>query len=985
MTESESFKGNGETINPPQPPEIIDEGEIHFPALTPSRYTPIAKDIFMIDEHGRQILHVYFEKSFAGYYNLSMQFPQAFLDVTQEVNSSILQVIFEDKPRKASSLLSVKKRFFSEIGKLVGQFESLLEFEAMETGTSWYIYRLEKDLSAFPKSLRLKYQKADFKINKNDSTALKWLKTRRNIASLFGRRFVYADIDYRDALAYYLRDSRYQFLSSWLDEFHRSSLKSLNDLQAYVTLCDDRFNNLFEHTQAATVTVDEWEKASREMEEEANRLVLEQKKVCALFKNRLLVEFRRNVEQLQRHLEQIDANRLTRAVTGEKKYYKAAREHSLSFSKRWHTDMMLESSKISLDAILRSFKWQVEHELKDYTTHFEACIETTILDPLEQALTFLERSHEDYKDLTSLHKIEWTLPKETLTKDFKALSDRLIQYTKGLPDKMSIASSRNGSDRPDQPGGISVPVRRLTQHFLERRFLGPLHDLVQSLLEKIKGSVFNINDQLSLAIFNIENVNTQGQTNPNTTVQIAAKARKEISPEESSIKELKKELSGRISSLAGQFFEPLSVNKVETTTVDFTHLSRDFRSEKVFTRFGSWVQRSKRFIMEKFLILIYSRSEGIRIAQQMATRSEAKSITEKALDVVDAVTPDPVIVNALPHHYLNLFSGRSSIGESFWVTQDPEEKQIARVVDHYFQGYYGGILVLGERNSGKTALCRWITEKHFKGHKVFNLFAGEDGSCRPEDFINNLSAVTGVSSDLPGIMNALPHQTVIIIHDLELWWERASDGMQAVRMIMEMIGSYSDHIVFIVNMNSFTYQLINNIDNFSERFIGVVRCLPLSSLELKNMIITRHRSSGLMYSLDNGKIDIPEITLAKMFNYYFNYSEGNPGVAMSAWVNSIIHVTDKTLTIKPPDLPDTDVLDQLPAEWNVILIQLILHKRMSVQKLQRVFGTEFPGLSMTLSALVRAGLIAVRTKDLYVLNPFVEHFVVKSFKQKEWL
>src|SRR5690606_29096835 len=138
------------------------------------------------------------------------------------------------------------------------------------------------------------------------------------------------------------------------------------------------------------------------------------------------------------------------------------------------------------------------------------------------------------------------------------------------------------------------------------------------------------------------------------------------------------------------------------------------------------------------------------------------------------------IINALPHYYHNLFSGRSSIGENFWIIRDPEEKIIKRVVDNYLEGHHGGIMVTGERNSGKTALCKRIVEKHFSSNRKFHLFAPGDGSVRPEEFIASLGETTGVSSDLPGIMNSLPYHSVIVIHDLELWWERTPDGMRVV-------------------------------------------------------------------------------------------------------------------------------------------------------------------------------------------------------------
>lgn len=986
MTKSESFRGSGETVNsPPEPDTMSTPGDLTFPDLTPSKYEPVTKLLTEIDVHGRQLLHVFFEKSFSGYFELSKQFPQAFLDVTQEVNSSILQVIYEDRPRKASSLLTIKKRFFGGIEKLVDQYRSLIESDSMRTGISWYIHRLQKDLAAFPGTVPVEYDREEFRIKSEDSPALKWLKMRRNLAASLSKGPIRADLHYRDAMSYYMRDGRYEFLVSWLEACRKNSLQSLAGIESYIGLCDEKFNDLFEFTQSGTLTVAQWEESTREMASKANEIIDRQQRASELFKDRLLVEFRLNIDHLRNHLEQIDANHLTRVINADKKYHRSLRENILSFAGNWHKAMLLGSGRISLDVALRSFKWQVEHELKDFRRQIDNCISTTMLDPLEQIFSQLENWQDGRKDMGSLRKLEWKPAKETIANDFKALSERLSQFTKGLPVKATIPAPSSPSDDPDETGERVIPVRRLCQHFLEHNFLSPLYKEIDDLIEKLKDIVFNSNDHLSFALFTIKNAGTEGHSDASASGLVISNALKEIRVDEPAIREKKHELTARVHTLAEELFGSLTVDAMIHGADDFAHISRDAQKGKVLSRLGAWSVAVKRFFIEKFLILIYSRSEGIRIARQIAARGEGGSITEQTLEVVNKVTPDQQIISALPHFYLNLFSGRSSISEDFWVRQDTEEKQIARAVEHYLEGHYGGILVVGERNSGKTALCRRIAEKYFKDNKVFHLFASGDGSCNPRDFIGMLSDVTGVPGDLPGIMNSLPHHSVIVIHDLELWWERTAEGLAVVQNILEMMATYADRAVFIVNMNPFACNLIHAVTELRERFIGVVRRIPLTSLELKNLILTRHRSSGLDFALDNGKSDISEIATARMFNYYFNYADGNPGVAMNAWLNSIVRVDGNRLIIKPPGLPDTEVLEQLPAEWNVILIQLILHKRMSLEKLRRVFGNEYSGLEMSLNALLRAGLIEKRPAALYALNPYVEPFVIRAFKLKDWL
>lgn len=987
MTRDEASKESEEILN--SPAARVDPApspKVVLPPLAPSRYEPLTKLLSEIDVHGQQLLDVFLSKSFASYFELSLQFPQALLDVTQEVNSSILQVIYEDRPRKTTSLLAIRKRFFTAVEKLIDQYNTLLDAGDMKTGISWYVYRLQKDLASFPGTIPISYSKKDFKAKPDDSPALKWLKFRRNMRASLSSGIVRADLHYRDAMQYYMRDGRFEFLLSWLEAFRKESLQSLADVESYIALCDEKFDSLFEFTRSGTLTVAQWEDVTSEISDKANALLNKQRQTAELFRDRLRVEFRNNIDHLRTHLEQVDANHLTRIINSDKALHRTQRNNILAFADDWQKKMALASRRISLEAMLRSLKSQINHDLKEFRQQVASNLTTIVLDPIGHTLAQLEGWKEGQRDTKSLTKLDGKSARAAMEEDFKALSDKLMQYSRGLPDRKSVWAPLPQSSDAAEPlrfAEMSIPVKRLAQHALEHNFLSPLHHEINTLLEALSEAAFNINDQLSLTSFNLENSNANDTDA--TTLQNIISAIEEIKPEESAIREKKHELSVKVRVLLEELFALLTVDNMAATAAHFGDISRDARKEKVISRLGGLGERIKKFVVEKFLILIYSRSEGIRIARQIADRDEAGSITERTLDVVSKVTPDPKIINALPHYYHNLFSGRSSIGENFWITRDPEEKIIKRVVDHYLGGHHGGIMVTGERNSGKTALCKRIVEKHFSSNRKFHLFAPGDGSVRPEEFISSLGETTGVGSDLPGIMNSLPYHSVIVIHDLELWWERTPDGMRVVELIMDMIGAYGDRILFIINMNNFTSDLIHAATDFREKFIGVIRATPLSSLELKNMILTRHRSSGLEFYLDNGKTDISEISLARMFNHYFNYADGNPGVAMNAWLNSIIKVEEDRLMVRPPRQPDIEVLELLPAGWNVILLQLVLHKRMSVEKLLRVFKNDYPGLAMELTSLVRAGLAVKRPDGCYILNPYVEPFLVRAFKQKEWL
>src|SRR5690606_7809319 len=94
---------------------------------------------------------------------------------------------------------------------------------------------------------------------------------------------------------------------------------------------------------------------------------------------------------------------------------------------------------------------------------------------------------------------------------------------------------------------MSIPVKRLAQHALEHNFLSPLHHEINTLLEALSEAAFNINDQLSLTSFNLENSNANDTDA--TILQNIVSAIEEIKPEESAIREKKHELSVKVRVL----------------------------------------------------------------------------------------------------------------------------------------------------------------------------------------------------------------------------------------------------------------------------------------------------------------------------------------------------------------------------------------------------------------------------------------------------
>jgi hypothetical protein len=149
------------------------------------------------------------------------------------------------------------------------------------------------------------------------------------------------------------------------------------------------------------------------------------------------------------------------------------------------------------------------------------------------------------------------------------------------------------------------------------------------------------------------------------------------------------------------------------------------------------------------------------------------------------------------------------------------------------------------------------------------------------------------------------------------------------------------------------------------------------------MVMRRHRSSGLKFRIEKRKEEnISEIALARLFNKYFDHSEGNPGTVLYHWLGNIEKVSAGIIHIKSPRNIDLQPIENMDDNSMVVLAQLLLHKRIPYGKLERILGIESHITEEFVNSLIRNGIIEVRPERVLLINPYVEPFVRKVLKRK---
>jgi len=217
------------------------------------------------------------------------------------------------------------------------------------------------------------------------------------------------------------------------------------------------------------------------------------------------------------------------------------------------------------------------------------------------------------------------------------------------------------------------------------------------------------------------------------------------------------------------------------------------------------------------------------------------------------------------------------------------------------------------------------------------------------------------------------------MNDIELWWERNHKGGDVLNKIIELIENYSKKVFFILNCNKYSYNVIKETLPLQEHLLSVIECGRFNTEQLQNLIIYRHKSSGLKLNYKGkNEENISPLNLSLLFSTYFKFTQGIPGMALSTWKANIVDSKAGIISIKKPSKPDMDVLNRLDADILMVIALFIQHKEMDAEKLKRITLYDSKAVELLLLNLLNSGLIVKKEHNTYSIGRNIEPFMVET-------
>ncbi len=865
--------------------------------------------------------------------------------------------------------------------------------KTLSNGLSVYQDKANEYFGKMPDKMMVAFAKSEFKAKKGDSFRVRSLKFNAR----FKGRFLGWPVNVRVGIAktteLFLKENRLEHFSKFYNNLGVLTFRHLTNVRKVVFDLSTDVEQLIDSKEGAA---NNFEGFTFEIQLQLSEALNEYNIAYAELVNELDLSLERSLQQLIFVVDKPESKHLLRFYQKQIRKRKVSESDIQRAPELWHENIRLYSNKILTELILHSFRLRLHVKIGRQVEELSIWIKNNILKSIGDARNILDAFAKDdveldYDVLSNQIEVVKTLyVQDKFEVFFKEINAIIID----LPELVEVNDDQffNDLERGQfiESGIRAINFRRKVQLYLGTEFINQTRLAMEKLAEALTETSKLLRDKVRLAAFNMQNLSITVADEHDKVLTIAEVRSKlvnelliEIKHKEDGIRSHMQTIEPELHSYLIKSFEPLK-QEIHSVVVND---SKSKRKNKRATRFG-WYNKSmvavSKFLNKQFVGLIYSQSEGLLLAQKITTFEKGhKTNNQLVQEVLISMSHNAEVLKKVPFYYANLFSRSTTLNKDLWIERPYEQRVAETVAKRCSAGYAGALLITGRRNSGKTTLSKHIAKKYFPKHIAVSVKAPLAGSVNIDDFTGALQKALATGGNPSLYLNATPKPTVIIINDLELWWARHPEGMLVINHIADLVKTNAGKVFFIINCGDLAYKLINRVANLDSIFMASIECQPFDAKGIKDLVMARHQTGGMSLVLnDKREADLTQWNFARLFNLYFNITDGIPGLALQLWLANITKVVGKTIYISPPTMPSLSSLRSIDEKLWMYILHLILHRRTDISRLATTLRLTPDQAQQLISDLKRSGLVEERFPNVFAVNSVLEPFLVSIMQEK---
>ncbi|MDR2084899.1 MAG: AAA family ATPase [Bacteroidales bacterium] len=556
--------------------------------------------------------------------------------------------------------------------------------------------------------------------------------------------------------------------------------------------------------------------------------------------------------------------------------------------------------------------------------------------------------------------------------------DRIIKVIQRQTNTITVISndSLTQYETSDEeiPKFFEFSVSRLMDYILQNYYYKHIKSLLGNLMQYCQNSLGQEKSIVTQLSF-IDNYKT-------VVDKISEMINAEIDKLNDNFAEEKEE----VFSVYELTFEKL---QLETFITNAENIKNIVNIESIFNKKDKIVSipaKISNFFRHNFTQFWYKRSSGKNYANYLVERDSDQERLRKYFNDISKVTLKQSVDKELPYTYKQLYSASQHYNKDLWVGKSKEINDFKIYLTQYQRLRQGAIIITGNIGTGKSFFSYHVAKNLLPGSQIYNIKSVTGGSHSVNKFerafVRSIDAAP--TSVIEKVIEDIPKGSVFIFDNIEQWWHRNEGGNNVIDKLISMIETYSKDYLFILTANNTGFNAMKLTTNINKVVVGNVSLSPFNAQELEAIIMRRHKAGSYKFVI-NGKNEdsFHQWNYAKLFTGYYRFTDGNISSALKLWLSCIDKVTDETIYIHEPKLPESIPFQLLTRQQIIFLAQFVIHNSMSFERIFAISKRSMNEVKQDINILIRYGLIEKVSENIFAINTVLYPFIISELKQIE--
>jgi DNA replication protein DnaC len=296
----------------------------------------------------------------------------------------------------------------------------------------------------------------------------------------------------------------------------------------------------------------------------------------------------------------------------------------------------------------------------------------------------------------------------------------------------------------------------------------------------------------------------------------------------------------------------------------------------------------------------------------------------------------------LPQSYLDNFNKESNLRSIDFIKIDSHPyEEIKQIIGDWSEKKIqeNSLVIYGKSGMGKTIMLDWVrTQFKIDDLKTVELTLTKKIISEKElsDMLVDLLEIDLSAQSLEESIKNYPTKILVILDDCHNLFLAKRGGLAAFKLFANLVNMSNSNIFWITSFSAHSWSYLFNALDTSNYFCHSFRLLRWSDRDIQELILTKHKKSGLRMSYDSlifdmqthdSSQDLSDIN-QKFFRMLWSQSKGNPRIALDLWLSSLNLTGRSNIQIHLPKTVKSANLVDLSNEQLFVYAAIAKHREL---------------------------------------------------------